>query len=208
MSFIQTRPPPGWRTPDKRRGGRDRKRDNRDRRNQRSKTRSGERRGDRSKDRRGEPSKYEKRDKSPKSSRERIQKVDKRDRKSETEDDSSQERKDLERRLEKLKKKENSRTNRVRREMFEDEASYINLEKDWNNTRSSRDRNVRIVKKSDPKEASDPPCSPLTQRSAGVSPRRSFGSEGHRNISSLRTNQVREAIGSLRSKCDLKEGEE
>ena len=69
------------------------------------------------------------------------------------------------------------------------------------NTRSSRDRNIRIVKKSDP-------CSPLTQRAAGVSPRQSFGSGGHRNISPLRTNQVREAIGSLRSKCDLKEGEE
>merc|ERR1711888_372703 len=136
--------PPGWRTPDKSRGRRDRERNDRGRRNQRSQTRSVERRGDRSNDRRGEPSKYDKRDKSPRSSREKIQKVDKRDRKSETEDDSDQERKDLERRLEKLKDKKNPRTNRIRREMFEDEDSYINLEREFNNTRSSRDRNVRI----------------------------------------------------------------
>ena len=199
--LYPSKAPKGWRTPEKRRQGRDREREKRDRRNPRSQTRSGERRRNRSNDRRGEPSKYEKRDKSPQSSRDRIQKVDKRDRKSETEDDSDQERKDLERRLEKLKEKKNSRTNRVRREMFEDEDSYINLQKDWNNTRSSRDRNIRIVKKSDP-------CSPLTQRAAGVSPRQSFGSGGHRNISPLRTNQVKEAIGSLRSKCDLNEGEE
>ena len=117
--LYPSKAPKGWRTPEKRRQGRDRERENRDRRNPRSQTRSGERRGNRSKDRRGEPSKNEKRDKSPK-----IQKVD-RNRKSETEDDSSQERKDLERKLEKLKEKK--RTNRVRREVFEDEDTYINL---------------------------------------------------------------------------------
>ena len=41
-----------------------------------------------------------------------------------------------------------------------------------------------------------------------TSSRQSFGSMGHRNNSPLRTNQVKEAIGSLRSKCDLNEGEE
>merc|ERR1712030_70895 len=188
--LYPSKAPKGWRTPDKRRNGRDDRRDI-NRRNDRSQTRSVERLGNRSRERRGEPSKRDKRDKTPQSSRERIKKVDRR---SETEDDSDQERKELERRLEKLKEKKNSKTNRVRKEMFEDEDAYINLQKDWNNTRPYREdrhRNLRRVKNSDP-------CSPLTQRAAGVSPRQSFGSEGHRNISTFkRTNQVKEAVGSF-----------
>ena len=201
MFCIQSWPPPGWRTPDRPKGKRDRERNYRSRRNQRSQTRSTERRGDRSKDRRGESSKHDKRDKSPRSSRERIQKIDKKDRKSDTEDDSDQERRDLERRLKKLEDKKRSKTNRIRREVFENEDSYINLEREFNNTRSSRDRNVRMVKKSDPRETSEPPCSPLTQRAAGISSRQSSESEGHRKLSPLRTNQARE-------NCDLEEGEE
>merc|ERR1712030_202433 len=132
------------------------------RRNQRSQTRSTERRGD--KDRRSDA-----REKSPRSSRERIQKVDKKDRKSDTEDDSDHERRDLERRLKKLEDKKRSKTNRIRRNVFENEDDYINLEREFNNTRSSRDRTVRVVKRSDPRETGEPPCSPLTRRTAGGS---------------------------------------
>merc|ERR1712215_645871 len=164
--------PPGWRTPDRRGGRRDRERNDRGRRNQRSQTRSTERRGD--KDRRSDA-----REKSPRSSRDRIQKVDKKDRKTDTEDDSDQERRDLERRLKKLEDKKRSKTNRIRRNVFENEDDYINLEREFNNTRSSRDRNVRVVKRSDPRETSEPPCSPLTQRAAGISSWQSSESEGH-----------------------------
>merc|ERR1711888_70153 len=121
--------PASWRTPEKERARKDKERRDRERRNQRSQTRSSERRGDR----RGESSKSEKKDKSPKSPRKRVNKVE---RKSETEEDSEEERRDLERRLEKLKKKD-LQTNRLRREMFEDESSYINLQREFNNTRSS-----------------------------------------------------------------------
>ena len=71
----------------------------------------------------------------------------------------------MERQLEKLKErveKKNSRTNRVRKEIFDSEEDYMELQKEWNNTRPSRKsrdrhRNVRRIKNSDP-------SSPLTQR--------------------------------------------
>merc|ERR1711895_427302 len=66
--------PKGWKTPERRRQGRDRDKGNRERK--RSQTRSGDRRDNRSNDRRGEPTKNVKRDKPP-----RVQKVD-RDRRS------------------------------------------------------------------------------------------------------------------------------
>ena len=168
--------------------GRDRDKGNRERK--RSQTRSGDRRDNRSNDRRGEPTKNGKRDKSP-----RVQKVD-RDRRSEDEDDSSQERKELEKKLEKLK--ERKRTNRVRREIFEDEEMYIDLQRNWNESsgRQSRDRSVRTVKKS----------SPLTQRAAGVSSQQSSGSVGHKNDSTVR--KIQEARGSMRSMCNLNESED
>ena len=134
--------PASWRNPDKERARKDKERRDRERRNQRdrSQSESSDRRGGR----RGDSSKSDKRDKSPKSPRKRVNKVD---RKSETEDDSEEERRYLEKKLEKLKKKD-SRTNRLRPEgPFDDESSYINLQKEFNNTRYSRDRNIRQVKK-------------------------------------------------------------
>ena len=166
--------------------------------------RSIERKGDRRKDRRGESS-----------SRERFQKVDE----LEIEDDY-QERKELEKRLDKLKEKEKSKTNRV----FEDEESYINLERCWNNTSSLRNRNVRMVKGSSPLRTNQVSKCDLKE---GEEEHGEFNAEdkvveeeepnvtsssfegkineenvlgGHRNISPSRTNQVRE--------CDLKGGKE
>ena len=86
--------PKGWKTPDRKRNGRNRDRGGRERK--RSQTRSNERKDSRSDDRRGEPSKSGKRDKSPP----KIRTL-----RSEDEDDSSQERRNLESRLEKLKEK-------------------------------------------------------------------------------------------------------
>merc|ERR1711891_58066 len=49
--------------------------------------------------------------------------------------------------------KKDSRTNRLRPEgPFDDESSYINLQKEFNNTRYSRDRSIRQVKKCDTEE--------------------------------------------------------
>merc|ERR1712208_161795 len=140
--------PANWRTPDKERSRKDKERRDRERKNQRdrSQSKSSDRRGGR----RGDSSKSEKRDKSPKSPRTRVNKVDRR---SETEEDSDEERKELERKLEKLKKKE-LKSNRLRREgPFEDESDYIDLQRQFNNTRySSRDRTIRQVKRKDFKE--------------------------------------------------------
>ena len=70
------------------------------------------------------------------------------DRRSETEEDSDEERKELERKLEKLKKKE-LKSNRLRREgPFDNESDYIDLQRQFNNSRySSRDRTIRQVRK-------------------------------------------------------------
>ena len=115
----------------------------------------------------------------------------------------------MERQLEKLKEKaekKNSRTNRVRADIFSEEDSYMDLQRDWNNTRPSKEsrdkyRNVRRIK-------SDT-CSPPTRRAPGVRPRESSGWEGHRKYTSFRKiNQVREAVGSKRSKIDLSDEEE
>merc|ERR1712030_3841 len=161
-------------------------------RNQRSQSRSRDRRVE--KDKRSEAGA-----KSPRSSRERIQKVDKEGKKSDTEDDSEEERKDLERRLKKLEDKKRSKTNRIKRNVFGNEDDYINLERELYSRRNSRDRSVRIVREN-PREISEPPCSPLTQRAAGISSRQSSESEGHRKISPIITNQEED--------CDLEKGEE
>merc|ERR1711891_140892 len=122
--------------------------------------------------------------------------------------------------------KKDSRTNRLRPEgPFDDESSYINLQKEFNNTRYSRDRNIRQVKKCNTEEdnwdleegdmerlfevvvrqvkrseeASDLTGSPLSQRAAGVSPRQSSGTDVHQTLSSL--------PDQARNNWDLEEGE-
>ena len=198
--------PKGWRTPEKKINGRSRERDRgrRTGRDDRSQTRSG--------DRRGEPSKHGRRDQTPHNSRDRVERIQRRDRKPVSEDDSDQERKELERQIEKLKEKvekKNSRTSRVRADIFSEEDSYMDLQREWNNTRPSKEsrdryRQVRRIK-------SDT-CSPPTRRAPGVRPRESFGWEGHKNYSSYssvkKIRQVKEAVGSKRSKIDLSDTDE
>ena len=60
----------------------------------------------------------------------------------------------MERQIEKLKEKvekKNSRTNRVRTEIFGEEDDYMELQREWNNTRPSKEsrdryRQVRRIK--------------------------------------------------------------
>ena len=99
-----------------------------------------------------------------------------------------------------MEDKKRSKTNRIKRNVFGNEDDYINLERELYNTRTSRDRSVRAVRKSNPRETSEPPCSPLTQRAAGITSRQSSGSEGHKQISPIITNQEED--------CDLEKGEE
>merc|ERR1712215_650769 len=119
--------PKGWKTPERKRHGRGRDGGGRERK--RSQTRSNDRKDSRSDDRRGEPSKNGKRDKSPPK------------RRSGDEDDSSQERKKLESRLEKLKEK---KTRRLRKEIFNNEELYIDLQRSWSG--SSGRQNVKTVR--------------------------------------------------------------
>ena len=118
------------------------------------------------------------------------------------------------RQIDKLKEKvekKSSRTNRVRTGIFGEgdlEDNYMDLQREWtrNNARpskESRDRNrqVRRIKS----DTSSPP----TRRAPGVRPQESFGWEGHNNISSIRKiRQVKEAVGSKRSKIDLSDTDE
>ena len=82
----------------------------------------------------------------------------------------------------------------------------MELQREWNNTRPSKEsrdryRNVRRIK-------SDT-CSPPTRRAPGVRPRESFGWEGHKNYSSIKKiMEVKEAVGSKRSKIDLSDTDE
>merc|ERR1712215_29673 len=151
--------PKGWKTPERKRHGRDRDRGGRERK--RSQTRSNDRKDNRSDDRRGEPSKNGKRDKSPP----KIRTLN-RERRSGDEDDSSQERKELESRLEKLKEK---KTRRLRKEIFDNEELYIDLQRSWSG--SGGRQNVKTVRTS----------SPLIQGAAVVTFQQSPGSLGHKN---------------------------
>ena len=151
---------------------------------------------------------------SPHQSRDRIDRIQRRDRRSVSEDDSDQERKELGRQIDKLKEKvekKSSRTNRVRTDIFGEgslEDNYMDLQREWtrNNARpskESRDRNrqVRRVKRD--------ACSPPTRRAPGVRPQESFGWEGHNNNSFIRKiRHVKEAVGSKRSKIDLSDTDE